>query len=104
MTALHVVVDVLQVFELLLVIRLIFSWVFMFARSWRPSGWGAAGLEVVYSATDPPLKFVRRFVPPLRLGGMALDLSFIIVFLAVIIAISVLNHFQPQTAPTGFQR
>ncbi len=91
MSTLHVVVDVLQVFELLLVIRLIFSWVFMFARSWQPSGWGAAGLEVVYSTTDPPLKLVRRFVPPLRLGGMALDLSFIIVFIVVIIAISVLN-------------
>jgi YggT family protein len=91
MTAVRVVVDVLQVFELLLVIRLIFSWVFMFARSWQPSGWGAAGLEVVYSATDPPLKLVRRFVPPLRFGGMALDLSFIIVFFAVIIAIRVLT-------------
>jgi YggT family protein len=91
MTVLRVVIDVLQVFELLLVVRLIFSWVFMFAHSWQPSGWGAAGLEVVYSATDPPLKFVRRFVPPLRLGGMALDLSFIIVFFAVIIAIRVLT-------------
>jgi YggT family protein len=91
MTAVRVVIDVLQVFELLLVIRLIFSWVFMFARSWQPSGWGAAGLEVVYSATDPPLKLVRRFVPPLRFGGMALDLSFIIVFFAVIIAIRVLT-------------
>ena len=40
-------------------------------------------LEVVYSITDPPIMFVRRFVPPLRLGSVALDTSFIIVLIAV---------------------
>ena len=44
-------------------------------------------LEVVYSITDPPLKFLRRFIPPLRLGGIALDLSFLVLFILVNILI-----------------
>ena len=55
------------VFFILLLARLVFDYVMMFARSWRPSGVAAVGLEVVYSATDPPLKALRRVIPPLRL-------------------------------------
>ena len=56
------------VFFILLIARLVFDYVMMFARSWRPSGVAAVGLEVVYSVTDPPLKALRRVIPPLRLG------------------------------------
>ena len=55
----------------------------VFARSWTPKGVVLVVLEVVYSVTDPPILFVRRFVPPLRLGAIALDTSFIIVLVAV---------------------
>jgi len=55
----------------------------MFARNWRPRGFVLAIAEVVFAITDPPLKFVRRFVPPLRLGAVNLDLSFIVVYFAV---------------------
>jgi YggT family protein len=47
-------------------------------------------LEVVYSITDPPILFVRRFVPPLRLGSVALDTSFLIV-LVVVYLLRILN-------------
>ena len=56
---------VLLVFFILLIARLVFDYVMMFARSWRPSGVAAVGLEVVYSVTDPPLKALRRVIPPL---------------------------------------
>ena len=39
--------------------------------------------ELIYSITDRPLRFVRQFVPPLRLGAVSLDLSFIVVFFVV---------------------
>jgi YggT family protein len=73
----------LTIFLLLLVFRLIMEYVFMFARSWRPGGAFVVVLEAVYSITDPPLKFLRRYIPPLRLGGISLDLSFLVLFIAV---------------------
>jgi YggT family protein len=65
----------------LLWIRFIVDWVQVFARSWTPGGPLLVALEVVYSVTDPPIKALRRVVPPLRLGAIALDLSFLIVLL-----------------------
>ena len=73
----------LNIFLGLLIIRLVVDWVQVFARSWTPHGPVLVVLEVVYSVTDPPIMFVRRFVPPLRLGAVALDTSFIIVLIAV---------------------
>jgi YggT family protein len=61
----------------------------MFARSWRPSGFILVLVEFIYSLTDPPLKFFRRFVPPLRIGSISLDLSFLIVIILIQIAMSI---------------
>lgn len=74
---------VLLVFFILLIARLVFDYVMMFARSWRPSGVAAVGLEVVYSATDPPLKALRRVIPPLRLGNFSIDLGFMVLLFVV---------------------
>ena len=74
---------ILFLFFILLMIRLVVEWVQMFARSWRPTGPILVVLEVVYTITDPPILFVRRFVPPLRLGSVMLDTSFLIVLVAV---------------------
>ncbi len=70
-------------FLLLLIARLVMEYVFLFARSFRPSGFFAVILEAVYSVTDPPLRALRRVIPPLRIGGISLDLSFIVLFLLV---------------------
>ena len=70
---------VLWLFLVLLFVRFIVDWVQVFARSWTPKGPVLVLLEVVYTITDPPIRFFRRFIPPLRLGGIALDLSFMIV-------------------------
>ena len=74
---------VLLVFFILLIARLVFDYVMMFARSWRPSGVAAVGLEVVYSVTDPPLKALRRVIPPLRLGNFSIDLGFMVLLFIV---------------------
>ena len=73
----------LNIFLALMLIRLVVDWVQVFARSWAPKGPVLFVLEIVYSATDPPIKFVRRFVPPLRLGAVMLDTSFLLVLVVV---------------------
>jgi YggT family protein len=65
----------------------------MFARNWRPNSFLLAIFEVIYTVTDPPMRFVQRFVPPLRLGGVALDLSFIVLLIAANIAQTLIRSF-----------
>ena len=72
---------ILWLFIALLWVRFVFDWVQVFARSWSPKGPLLVLLELVYSVTDPPIKALRRFIPPLRLGSVALDLSFLIVLI-----------------------
>ena len=74
---------VLSVYLVLLIARMIFSWIQVYARSWSPSGILLVIAEGVYSATDPPLRFLRRYIPTVRLGSVALDLSFMLLFLVV---------------------
>ena len=76
-----VLLTVLWVFFGMLWIRFIVDWVQVFARSWSPRGPLLVVLEAVYSATDPPIKALRRVIPPLRLGSVSLDLSFLIVMI-----------------------
>ncbi|MSY02750.1 MAG: YggT family protein, partial [Actinobacteria bacterium] len=68
----------LNIFVLALVGRLILDYVRIFASNWRPRGIILAIAEFIYAITDPVVNFVRRFIPPLRLGPVALDLSFIV--------------------------
>ncbi|HET6563283.1 MAG TPA: YggT family protein [Marmoricola sp.] len=82
---------VLRLFLLLLFARFVVDWVQVFARSWSPKGFVLVLLEIIYSITDPPILFIRRFVPPLRLGSIMLDTSFIIVLVACYILLQ-LNH------------
>jgi len=63
----------------------------MFARNWRPNSFVLALFEIIYSLTDRPMKLVQRFVPPLRLGGVALDLSFIVLLIAINLAQGAVN-------------
>ena len=81
----QIVSTVLLVFLVLLFARFVVDWVMVLARSWRPQGLVAAGLEVVYTTTDPPLKAVRKVIPPLNLGSVRLDLGFMVLLIAVII-------------------
>jgi YggT family protein len=69
--------------------RLVIDYVQIFSRSWSPSGGVLVIVEGIYSLTDPPLKFFRRFIPPLRLGAVSLDLSFIVVIILLQIAMGI---------------
>jgi YggT family protein len=74
---------VLQIFVLSLFGRLILDYIRIFAPQWRPRGVILAIAEAIYAVTDPVMRFVRRFIPPLRLGPVAIDLSFILIFIVV---------------------
>lgn len=80
MIAWSIIATALLVFLILLFLRLIFEYVTMLARDFRPQGPLVLLLEAIYSVTDPPLKALRRVLPPLRIGQVSLDLAFLVVF------------------------
>jgi YggT family protein len=73
----------LWLMQLLLLWRLILEMVRVFARSWIPTGRSAIAVEGVYTVTDPPVRLLRRIIPNVRLGGVALDLSLLILLLLI---------------------
>jgi YggT family protein len=74
----------LYLYILVVLARFVVEATRQFARSWRPVGVAAVGIELVYIATDPPVKLLRRLVPPLRIGAVSLDLSVMILLLAIL--------------------
>ena len=90
---LQVIHGALWIFIALMWIRFVVDWVQVFARSWTPTGFLLVVLEIVYSATDPPIKALRRVIPPLRIGTVAIDLSFIIVMISAYILLSIVGSF-----------
>ncbi|SFN83440.1 YggT family protein [Pseudonocardia ammonioxydans] len=79
---------VLFFFWLLLAARIVVEMVRSFARQWRPAGPPAVALEVVFTVTDPPVKLLRRVIPVVRIGGVGLDLSIMVLVLVVFIAMT----------------
>jgi YggT family protein len=75
----------LQVFIIIMWIRLILDFVMSMNREFRPRGFGLVVAEAVFTVTDPPIKAVRRVVPPLRIGNVAIDLAWSIVMLLAIV-------------------
>jgi YggT family protein len=80
---------VLWFFIALLWVRFVVDWVQVFARAWVPHGVLLVVLEAVYSITDPPIKALRRVIPPLRIGSISLDLSFLIVIIAAYVLLRI---------------
>jgi YggT family protein len=82
------VVTLLYIFLALLFARFIIDLVMAFSRGFRPTGALLVIFEIVFTITDPPMRFLRRFIPPLRLGGVAIDLSFLLLFILTQVAIN----------------
>jgi len=79
----RVLLFVLNLFFATLICRLVLDWIQVLAREWHPRGPILVLAEGVYTVTDPPLKFLRRLIPPLSLGSIRLDLAFLVLILAV---------------------
>jgi len=70
--------------------RLILDWIRVFARDWRPKGVMLVVAETVYTLTDPPVRALRKVVPPLRIGGVALDLAFLLLVVVLYVLLAIL--------------
>ena len=79
----------LYLFFLALMARFVMGWVLAFGRRWHPGRGAAATLEAVWSVTDPPLKTLRRVIPPLPLGTVTVDLSAIVLLLILYVLMQV---------------
>lgn len=79
----------LFLYVIVLLARLVLEYIPMFNREWRPKGGGLIAAEVVFTVTDPPIKFFRRFVRPLRIGGMAIDFAFALTMMLVFMLMAV---------------
>ncbi|QMU98459.1 YggT family protein [Microbacterium esteraromaticum] len=82
---------VLTLYVLVLIVRLVLEYIPLFNRSWRPRGAGLVAAEIVYTVTDPPIRFFRRLVPPLRIGSIALDFGFMLTMLSVLILMAIVR-------------
>jgi YggT family protein len=80
---------ILTIYLVILIARMVISWIQMFARSWVPTGVILVIAESIFTATDPPLKFLRRYIRPLRIGTVAIDLSFMVLFLVILVLLDV---------------
>ena len=71
----------LRLFWLALIVRIVVEMVESFSRRFDPPRWFMVAAEPIFVVTDPPVKLLRRVIPPLRLGGLGLDVSIIVLFL-----------------------
>lgn len=75
----------------LLMLRLVLDWVESFARNWRPRGIVLVVASLVYRLTDPPMRLMRRLIPPLRLGNVSLDMGFLVLIVVLGLLRSLVN-------------
>ncbi|GAB3071611.1 YggT family protein [Monashia sp. NPDC004114] len=80
-------------FFIALIGRFVIDWVQVLARSWRPTGLVLVIAEAVYTVTDPPLRALRKVIPSPNLGGVRLDLSFLVLMLLTSLALNVPSFF-----------
>lgn len=80
---------IIWLYWLVFIARLIFDFVQVFARSWRPRGPVLVLAEGIYTLTDPPLRVLRRVIPPIRLGNVQFDLAFLIMLIGLQLLINI---------------
>jgi YggT family protein len=83
----------LEIYWYILVARLILEWIPAFSPTWRPRGALLVVAEVLYTLTDPPVRLVRKVIPPVRIGSVSLDLSFLVLLFAITLAQRILMNF-----------
>lgn len=88
-----IVLALLSIYSFLLLARLVIEVVKSFAREWSPTGIVAILLEALFTVTDPPLKLFRKLIPPVTLGPVRLDLSYIVVFVLLWVARQLIYSF-----------
>jgi YggT family protein len=90
----NIIATFLSIYLIVLIGRLVFDFVQIFARDWRPTGVILILVEAIYTVTEPPLKLIRKVVPPIRIGQVSLDLGFLILLIGLQILIGVFRNLQ----------
>ena len=75
----------IETYLLILFVRMILDWVLVLSPRWYPRGFVASLIQVIYALTEPPLRWLRRYIPPLPMGRIQLDVSFMVLYAALII-------------------
>jgi YggT family protein len=88
---LQVAYVLIYVFVLTLFARFVMSWVLAYGRRWQPGRGAAAMLESVWTVTDPPLKALRRVIPPLRIGSVSIDLAALVLLVMLFVLFAVVG-------------
>jgi YggT family protein len=84
----------LLAFFSVMLVRFVFEWVRALRRGWRPTGFLLLVAEAAYTVTDPPIKAMRKVVPPIRAGAVQLDLAGSLVLLVCIVLMWVVGAFR----------
>lgn len=72
----------IQIYTYVLWARLILEWVRVLNPRFRPRGVLLVLVELVYTLTDPPIKLIRRVLPPINLGQVSIDLGWMVTMFA----------------------
>lgn len=91
-SVLQVIFVLLYLFVLVLFARFVLSWVLSFGRRWQPGRGAAASMEILWTVTDPPLKALRRVIPPLRIGTVSVDLAAIVLLVMLFVLFAVVGN------------
>jgi len=81
----RIVDGMIDAYITILFIRMILDWIAVLSPRWYPRGVVAKLINIVYTVTEPPLRWLRRYIPPLRLGAVALDMSFIVLYFILVV-------------------
>lgn len=73
----------INVYVWILLARVIISFVPLIVSGWSPRGILLVLVEAIYTLTDPPLRAISKVVRPIRLGNVALDLSILVLLVAL---------------------
>ncbi|AWB82932.1 hypothetical protein C3B44_03730 [Corynebacterium yudongzhengii] len=80
-----VILILLRLYTLVLIARIITEMIQSFSKQFRPPRWFAVAAEPIFLITDPPVKLLRRLIPPLRTGNVGIDVSVIVLFIILIV-------------------
>ncbi|NEG88995.1 YggT family protein [Bifidobacterium aerophilum] len=75
----------IDVYITILFIRMILDWAFVLAPRWRPAGVVASLIDVIYRLTEPPLRWLRRYIRPIPMGAVYFDVSFLVLYFALVV-------------------
>lgn len=86
LTILQIILDrIIEAYITVLFIRMILDWVAVLAPRWRPQSVIASLIDIVYAITEPPLRWLRRYIRPIPMGPVAMDVSFIVLYTALVV-------------------